>query len=203
MEETSSGSSQTRDDAPPPTPWEIPSSCSLRGAPDLLGAEEGWDLPEVNDGRGWFTRWRGRSHSTRQHWAGLGQGGLPAVCAFSDISGHRRTLTRSIISMKVKLSHSVVSDSLWPRGLQPTRLLCPRNSPGKSSTVGCHFLLQGIFPTQGSNPGLRHCRQSVYHLSCQGAHHFIRVCKMKIFYYPNIISQLDYFCKEKLPLVNY
>ena len=34
--------------------------------------------------------------------------------------------------------------------------------------VGCHFLLQGIFPTQGSNPGLSHCRQTLYHLSHQG-----------------------------------
>ena len=35
--------------------------------------------------------------------------------------------------------------------------------------VGCHFLLQGIFPTQGSNPGLLHCRQILYHLSHQGS----------------------------------
>ena len=41
-------------------------------------------------------------------------------------------------------------------------------SPGKSTGVGCHFLLQGIFPTQGSNLGLLHCRRILYHLSCQG-----------------------------------
>ena len=41
---------------------------------------------------------------------------------------------------------------------QPTRLLCPWDSPGKNTGVGCHFLLQGIVPTQGSNPGLPHCR---------------------------------------------
>ena len=35
---------------------------------------------------------------------------------------------------------------------------------------GCHFLLQGIFPTQGLNPGLPHCRQTLYHLSHQGSH---------------------------------
>ena len=46
-----------------------------------------------------------------------------------------------------------------------TRLLCPRDSPGGNSGVGCHFLLQGIFPTQGSNPCLLHCRQILYHLS--------------------------------------
>ena len=56
--------------------------------------------------------------------------------------------------MLLLLSHKVVSDSLWPPGLQPTRLLCPWNSPGKNTGVGCHFFLHGIFPTQGSNPSL-------------------------------------------------
>ena len=51
----------------------------------------------------------------------------------------------------------------------PTRLLCPWNSPGKNTRVSCHFLLQGIFPTQGSNLGLLHCRQILYHLSHQGS----------------------------------
>ena len=39
--------------------------------------------------------------------------------------------------------------------------------PGKNNEVSCHALLQGIFITQGSNPGLRHCRQIIYHLSYQ------------------------------------
>ena len=47
---------------------------------------------------------------------------------------------------------------LWPHGLQPTRLLNPWDSPGKNTGVGCHALLQGIFTTQGSNPGLPHRR---------------------------------------------
>ena len=47
---------------------------------------------------------------------------------------------------------SVVSDSLWPPRLQPSRLLCSWDSPGKNFGVGCHFLLQGIFLTQGLNP---------------------------------------------------
>ena len=53
--------------------------------------------------------------------------------------------------------------------LQPTRLLRPWDFPGKSTGVGCHFLLQRIFLTQGSNPGLPHCRQTLYHLSHQGS----------------------------------
>ena len=44
-----------------------------------------------------------------------------------------------------------MSNSLQPYGLQPTKLLCPWDSPGKNSGVGCHALLQRIFPIQGSN----------------------------------------------------
>ena len=43
------------------------------------------------------------------------------------------------------------------------------DSPGKNTGVGCHALLQGIFPTQGSNPGLPHCRRILYQLSHQGS----------------------------------
>ena len=48
-------------------------------------------------------------------------------------------------------------------------VLCPWDSPGKNIGVGCYFLFQGIFPTQGSNPGLLHCRQILHHLSQQGS----------------------------------
>ena len=43
------------------------------------------------------------------------------------------------------------------------------DSPGKNTGVGCIFLLQGVFPAQGSNLGLLHCRHIVYHLSHQGS----------------------------------
>ena len=52
------------------------------------------------------------------------------------------------------LSRSVVSNSFQPHGLQPNRLLCPWNSPDRSTEVGYHFLFQGIFPTQRLNPCL-------------------------------------------------
>ena len=77
-----------------------------------------------------------------------------------------------------------MSDSVRPHGLQPTRLLCPWdfpgksagvgaiafsdslyspwNSPGQNAGVGSLSLLQGTFPTQGSKPGLLHCRQILY-----------------------------------------
>ena len=60
------------------------------------------------------------------------------------------------IESKWKLNCSVVSDSLQPCGLYPTRHLHPWDSPGKNTRVGCHFLLQRIFPTQGLNPSLWH-----------------------------------------------
>ena len=64
----------------------------------------------------------------------------------------------------VCVSHSVVSDSL-----QPARLLCTWDSPGKNTGVGCHSLLQRICPTQGSNPGIPHCMQILYQLRHNGS----------------------------------
>jgi len=78
------------------------------------------------------------------------------------------------------VSRSVVSDSFRPRGLGFTRPLCPWNFPGKNTGVGSCSLLQGIFPTQGSNPGqgifptqgsnpgLPHCTWILYQLSRKG-----------------------------------
>ena len=47
-----------------------------------------------------------------------------------------------------------MSNSVWPHRLHTARLFCPWDSPGKNTVVGCHFLLQGIFLTQRSNPGV-------------------------------------------------
>ena len=58
----------------------------------------------------------------------------------------------------------------WKVAHQAPQLLCLWNSPGKNTGVGCHSLLQGILPTQGSNPGLLRYRQILYHLSHQGSH---------------------------------
>ena len=56
-----------------------------------------------------------------------------------------------------------------PSSLRPRGLYSPWNSLGQNSGVGSLSLLQGIFPTQGSNPGLPHCRQILYQLSHQGS----------------------------------
>ena len=60
-------------------------------------------------------------------------------------------------------SRSVMSNSLWSHGLYS-----PWNSPGQNTGVCSLSLLQGIFPTQGLNPGLRHCRWILYQLSHKG-----------------------------------
>ena len=64
---------------------------------------------------------------------------------------HYRAMLKAHVCV---LSHSVMSDSLRPSGLQPARLLCPWNSPDENTGVGCHFLLQGVFSTQGSKQHL-------------------------------------------------
>ena len=56
--------------------------------------------------------------------------------------------------MPLLLSPSVTSNCLQRHGLQPTRLLCPWDSPGKNPRLSCHVLVQGIFPTQGVSPRL-------------------------------------------------
>ena len=87
-----------------------------------------------------------------------------------------RCISRSRIAgsygEKVKLKVKLLS-RVWlfatPWTVAP-RLLRPWDFPGKNTGVGCHFLLQRIFPTQGSNPGLLHCRQRLYGLSHQGSY---------------------------------
>ena len=84
---------------------------------------------------------------------------------FARIAPRTSRLPPSFPKVCMCISCSAVSNSLRPHGLQRARLLCPWDSPGKNTGVGCHFLLQGIFPIQGLNLGLLHCRRILYHLS--------------------------------------
>ena len=61
-----------------------------------------------------------------------------------------------LLLLLLLFSHYVMSNSFVTHGLEPSRLLCQWDSPGKNTGVGCYFLLQGIFPTQGSNLHLLH-----------------------------------------------
>ena len=89
-----------------------------------------------------------------------------------------------VFSLSVQFSRSVMPDSLRPHESQHARPPCPSPTPGVhppraglqvctqrrrpvqglGTGVGCHALLQGIFPIQGSNPGFPPCRQILYHL---------------------------------------
>ena len=75
---------------------------------------------------------------------------------------------KCILPLKWCESYSLVSGSLWPHGLYS-----PWNSPGQNTGVGSLSLLQGIFPTQGLNPGLLHCRRILYQLSHREAPLFV------------------------------
>ena len=68
------------------------------------------------------------------------------------------------VKVRVLVAQSCLT-LLQHHGLLPARLLCPWDSPGKNTGVGCHFLLQGNFSTQGWNPALLHYRQILYLLS--------------------------------------
>ena len=67
-------------------------------------------------------------------------------------------IMKGIKKVKVTL---LCPGSLWCHGLEVARFLCPWDFPGKNTEVGSHFLLQGIFPTKGSNPGLPHYRKTL------------------------------------------
>ena len=94
--------------------------------------------------------------------------GTKAICTFTGQKSIFYTLTSNFIKSETNQQQSqtkrhpleshvqpscsvtmVMSNSLQPRGLEPTRLLCPWSSPGKNIGVGCHFLFQGIYLTQG------------------------------------------------------
>ena len=78
-----------------------------------------------------------------------------------------------------KVSSLVLSNLFQSHGLQSVRLLYPWDSLGKNTGMISHSLLQGIFLTQGSNPGLLHYRQILYHLSHQGSYDKPRHCIKK------------------------
>ena len=84
--------------------------------------------------------------------------GKPKIIVFLEFPWSEVLVTQS-------LSHVQLFAIPWSL----PRLLCPWNFLSKNTGVDCYFLLQGIFLTQGLNPGLLHCRQILYHLSHKGS----------------------------------
>ena len=87
------------------------------------------------------------------YWKGLEWQGtlqclvLPSVSRGCTWGPGKGTDVSGLWSVHSACTHSVLTGSLWTPGLQPSRLLCPWDSPGKNTGVGCHFLLQGISPS--------------------------------------------------------
>ena len=77
-------------------------------------------------------------------------------------------------------THSAIAHSATPRTGARQAPSVYGDSPGKNTGVGCHFLLHGIFPTQGSNPGLPHHRWILYHLSHRGSSYVWYKCFLLI-----------------------
>ena len=140
----------------------------------------------------WFTKQSALMKQSTQGWQAL------TACAWDTASGLSAEGTRACV-----LSHSAVSDSLWPCGLQPARLLCPWDSPGNNTGVGCHALLQGIFPTQGLNPRLPHCWRILYCLSRQESPYYSAMKKNKIesFVETWTVTQSEISQKRKVNIV--
>ena len=116
---------------------------------------------------------------------GLQHAGLPCPSpspgAYSDSCPSNRWC-RPIVSSSVipfsscLLSFPAVKFSFWPHGLYS-----PWNSPGQNTRVGSLSILRGIFPTQGSNPGLQHCRRIISQLSHRGRPSELRILIISIF----------------------
>ena len=123
----------------------------------------------------WTPYWLSIEHKSVFSYKGMGRGvaGLldnsRKVVSFLPRLKQVENSTQKIFNAEKWKWLTQSSLTLWPRGPQLTRLLCPWNSPGKNTGVGSHSFLLEIFPTQGSNLGLLHCRQILYCLSHQGS----------------------------------
>ena len=106
------------------------------------------------------------------------------------------------------INNTVVSDSLWPHGLQPARLLCPWAFPGNDTGVGCHFLLQGVFqcrqmllpsepPGKSNNNAVLPFKNSRQHVSYIHVH----VCMLSYFSRVRLFAtRWTVACQAPLPM---
>ena len=115
----------------------------------------------VLTGTGWICRSGGPSSAP-------GPGSPSPQWPVSHVPAPRPHFVHPGLWQSVKVLAAQSCPTLRSCGLQPARLLCPWNSSGKNTRVSSHFLLQWIFLTQGSNPGLLHCKWILYRLSPQG-----------------------------------
>ena len=105
--------------------------------------------------------WRATVHGVAKRWTQLTEHARAHTHTHTHNPAQQLTVP---LFLPESESCSVVCDSLQPHGLES-----PWNSPGQNTGAGSLSLLQGIFPSQGSNPGLPNCRQILYQLSHQGS----------------------------------
>ena len=114
-----------------------------------------WNFPDKDTGVGCHFLLQGIFPPRDRTWASCAAGGL-----FTDWATREAT---AVVLGSVVQSRLFTTLDCGPPGSS-----VHGHSAGKSTGVGCHALLQGIFPTQGSNPGLPHGRQILYSLSHPG-----------------------------------
>ena len=153
----------------PGTSHQRPRNGWLRRWGDLWSSLRNQVLIQTSQPLFWYQLWR----SLCEKWGGLDCAMYSHHCHTVILQmkhhGHWTVSLKSVTVVKfllcvrvhVCLLTSVVSDSLWPMYLA-RQAPCPWGSPGKNTAIGCHVLLQGIFPTQGSNLHLLHL------LHCRG-----------------------------------
>ena len=177
-----------RTDAEAETPvlWPPDGKNWLIGKDPDTGKDCRWEKEMTEDQMVACHHWLNELEFVQAPWVGDGQGSLvccrPWGCKQSDTT-ERLNWTESITSTKRNLTHfslicflvtKLYSTVLWPPwtvACQPTLpySACSWDFPGKKIRVGCHFLLQGIFLTQGSNPHFLHWQADSLPLSHQGS----------------------------------
>ena len=135
------------------------------GSGKKVSVGEGLATGAMGSGRGWRCFWKSLYPCTSgEHWTQREE-----IFLIHKVKEKSLFRNQKAVEGKV-LSHSVMSNSLWPPidcSLLGSSI--HGDSPGKIIGVGCHALLQGIFPTQESNPGLLHSRRILYYLCHQGS----------------------------------
>ena len=114
-------------------------------------------------------------------WIFLTQGsnpGLPHCRQILYHLSHQRSSAAAAAAAKSLQSCPTLCE---PVNCSPPGSSAHRDSPGKNAGVGCHALLQWIFPSQGSNPGLLHCTRILYHLS-----HILSILRCTFHIFPSL-----------------